>query len=116
MDIGIDIEEIARFKLPKKSPFIKKTFFDSEISYCYNKSSPETHLCGIFCAKEAVRKSLGGKKIPFLKIEIKHEKNAPYVRIKGRKTKIEGEFKISISHSKEYAVAVAINLQKGFKW
>lgn len=109
MKIGIDIEKISRFKLPKGSAFIRKLFSSAEIAYAYAKSRPEVHLCGMFCAKEAVKKTLGDKiKITMREIEIRHKENGePAARIKKEKSL----FLLSISHSGGYGVASALKLK-----
>lgn len=108
MRIGLDIEKISRFELPKESAFIKKTFLNSEINYAYSKTEPARHLCGIFCAKEAVKKALR-RPISWLDIEIRHKKDGePFVKIKNKIS----QFPLSISHCQEYSVASAINLEK----
>ena len=107
--IGIDIIEIKRFAKIKKSDFARwqKFFSEHEWQYAFGSKKSAERLAGIFSAKEAVMKALGGKYGGrFDLIEILHKKNgAPSVRIK----KCEGKVFVSISHEKKYAVAVAIS-------
>lgn len=111
MNIGIDIEETKKFKLDKQSNFLKNIFTKDELKYCFSKTQPHIHLCGIYCAKEAIIKTLS-EKIEPTDIEIKRNKNKkPIIYIKN---KIQNNIiKISISHCKTYAVANAINLENG---
>ena len=108
MDIGIDIEKIGRFKLKRDAALIKNIFTKKEIEYCYSKTKPQMHLCGVFCTKEAVKKTMQQKGISLKDIEVTHAKNGkPTVKLHGPKnSKIS--FLVSISHTDEYAVATAI--------
>ncbi|KPK33502.1 MAG: 4'-phosphopantetheinyl transferase [Chlamydiae bacterium SM23_39] len=117
--LGNDILEIDRFKKAYeryKIAFLKKIFTEEEIKYCFRYKNFIIHFAGKFSAKEAVVKALGigfGKKISFTDIEILNEKNGrPFVSFS---KKIKKNFKnpkilISISHSKKFAMAVAILL------
>ena len=57
MAIGVDIEDIERFK-GKSEEFLHRVFTDLELEYCLKFSKPESHLAARFCAKEAVVKAL----------------------------------------------------------
>ena len=100
--IGIDIQNIAEFsKLIdandlKKSSFIKDYFTDKEISYSESRPNSIETICGIFSAKESIRKT--GNKDNFKNIEITHVEGRP----------VCGNYYISISHSAEVCVAVCI--------
>lgn len=116
---GIDIAEVGRFrKLPYKTNknFYNKIFTENEIKYCIDKADPYQHFAARFAAKEAVIKALGKKIGDVRKIEIINERDGrPQVETKNLlrrriglwpkkpKTKIL----LSLSHVKEYAVAVA---------
>lgn len=108
--IGIDIIETKRIKkLIKNKKFLNRVFSDEEIKYCESKKNKEQHYSARFAAKEAVWKALAGKySIPLKNIIIKNIQNGkPEVILKDKrlsKLKIE----VSLSHTKEYAVAVAI--------
>ena len=74
-EIGIDIENVEKFNnLSKTNVFVKNNYTSKEIAYCFLKSNPSIHLAGIFCAKEALIKTLK-KRISMLNIEVSHEKN-----------------------------------------
>lgn len=107
MTIGVDIEEISRFK-NKSDKFLSRIFTPLELEYCLNCSKPESHLAVRFCAKEAVIKSLtplGINIAEYNKIEIYHDKNnCPNVRILkniGANLNID----LSLSHDKSKAIA-----------
>ena len=108
MEVGIDIEEVSRIKKAYErwgNRFLTRIFSKSEIDYCFSKSNPYLSLCGKFSAKESIIKVFGGN-LSFNEIEILNDKDGkPYVRIKG---KVADNIKISISHTKSYAVAVAV--------
>ena len=111
--IGVDVIEVKRFSNIKPS-FIKKVFTGHEINYLANKKFES--MAGIFAAKEAVAKSLGsGFKFFFIReIEILHDqKNAPIVKLHNRAFDFAKQINIkkiniSISHTKETAIAFAI--------
>lgn len=99
--VGIDIQSIpelfpATLALDLKADQMLRTIFTlSEISYCQTKKTPEESLTGIFAAKEAIAKA--GCENPG-SIEI-------HFNSFGRPC-FQG-YILSISHSGEYAVAVA---------
>jgi holo-[acyl-carrier protein] synthase len=109
MEIGIDIEEIQRIETAHKKwgfRFLNKIFTQSEIDYCLKKKNPYPSMCGRFCAKEAIIKVLDAK-VTFSDIEIVNTKTGkPLVFLNKKQSSI----KISISHSRKYATAVAIKL------
>ena len=113
--VGVDIVEITRIdRLIKRwgQPFLQRVFTPSELKLYDNTSS----LAARFAAKEAVLKALGAcdKGISWQDIEILAELNGkPRVNLLG-KAKLQAEesaiskINISLSHSKEYAVAFVI--------
>lgn len=109
LSIGVDIEEISRFKnksLENDIDFLNRIYTEKELNYCYKSANYAQHLCVRYCAKEAVVKALSDFKISdvfYSDIEILNNKNgAPYVIIsKYPNLKI----KVSLSHCKTYAVA-----------
>lgn len=113
--IGTDIEEISRFsKFRKAAPFLKKSYSGKELKYCFNKANPAEHLAGRFAAKEAVIKALASfskQPIGHKNIEIINDNyGIPRVFIKKR-TKNKTGLSLSISHTKELALAVAVAFQ-----
>lgn len=109
--IGIDIESIARFKnlFDNKNRLLQKMFNPSEWDYALKKANPSQTLTGIWCAKEAVLKAVFSIEEVFIKdITIKYRSTGePYVNFKNEVLKNKS-IKISISHAKDYATAVAI--------
>lgn len=107
MAIGIDIEDIERFK-GKSKEFIERVFTPVEIEYCTRYSKPESHFAVRFCAKEAVIKALTAldiKGVQLNEIEIFHNENhCPQVRILN--SLADGiEFEVSLSHDRSKAIA-----------
>ena len=90
--IGVDIEEIGRFKkmsYSRNRNFYEKIFTGGEIAYCLSKDDPYSHFAARFAAKEAVIKALGSTVYRVKGVEIVNNKNgAPLVKIKKLNSKI----------------------------
>ncbi|NWF96067.1 MAG: holo-ACP synthase [Candidatus Thorarchaeota archaeon] len=112
--IGTDIVNVQRIReIAPDSRFFRRVFCDEERSYCSQYGDPAPHLAGLFAAKEAVLKALGSPKgLSLHNIEITHEMDgAPEVRprlLAGR------EVTVSISHTCDWAVAVALAVRPGY--
>ena len=107
MNVGIDLIQIDRFKkIPysKNESFYKKNFSNEEIKYCLKFSEPYKHFAGKFAIKEAVIKSIE-KKIELSDIITFYNNEKPCVKI----IKENFNFKVSISHEGDYAIAIAIS-------
>jgi len=107
-NVGIDIVSVNRFKnkiFSKNITFYKNFFLQSEIDYCNKFKSPYEHFAGKFAIKEAVIKSVDEKILP-LDIEIFYKNSKPQIKLKKFQSKYS--FKISMSHEKDYAIAIAI--------
>ena len=108
--VGIDIEEVARFRAC--DPMIQKSFYrgiftDKEMKYCMSKKDPYPYFTVRFCAKEAVVKALDRTRFGLKNIEITNDSNGrPRVRMKEKK--VDYTIAISLSHTKEYATAIAL--------
>ena len=108
--IGIDIQSISEL-FPQGLPIDPKTdnelleiFTIKELSYAQSKAYPEQTLTGIFAAKEAVIKCTLDK-LSFNDIELLPDNNGiPYT----------SGYSVSISHSKDYAVALAFKKNDRF--
>lgn len=111
--LGSDIIEISRIKKAYDKygvKFLDKIFTKKEQEYCLNFKFPEERLAARFAAKEAVAKALGtgfGSKLSFLDIEILNLPNGkPEVILSSKLNFIYETIHISLSHCKEYALAV----------
>lgn len=107
MAVGVDIEDIERFK-SKSQEFIERVFTPVEIEYCRKYSKPESHFAVRFCAKEAVIKALTALDITGVNlsdIEVYHNENCcPQIRIL-KKLDEEIVFDVSLSHDRTKAIA-----------
>ena len=113
-EIGIDIEKIKRFDNKDNSKdenFLKKIFTQKELDYCFSKNNASAHLAGRYAAKEAVIKALSSnyeKKLVYNEIEIINNLSGiPEIVILRPKLN-DLKIKISISHDKDNAIAMAI--------
>jgi len=103
--IGIDMVDIRRLDINHRK-FTEKVLTNNELSIFDNFQSEKLKLeflAGRFAGKEAYLKAnqKGLGEIPFHAIEIlNHENGAPYLN--------DDEALISISHEKEYAIAIVI--------
>lgn len=100
--IGIDIVKINRLNKKKKS-FLQKIFSEKELKET-NKINFYEKLAGKWAAKEAAYKA--GFHFANHEIEILTEKQKPSIYVNG---KIQNAM-VSISHEKEYAVAVVFKV------
>lgn len=93
--VGIDIESVARFQ--NANP---RLFTQSELDHCAGRANS---LAGIWCAKEAVVKAVSRwQSIHVRNVQVHHVDGRPAVSIPGF------EVDVSISHTDEYAAAMAI--------
>ena len=110
VEIGVDCEEISRFhKMISSRKLSLKIFTEKELSYCTSKSNPEQHLAVRYTGKEAVIKSLSplGIDLHLNEVEILNDKKGiPRVNIKRKN--VFCSIKLSLSHSRNYAFAVAL--------
>ncbi len=114
--IGIDIIEIERVESAIEQwgkRFLNRVYTEAELEICQDRASS---LATSFAGKEAVMKVLGtgAKGVGWREIEILSDGNGkPLVNLYGRaKNKAAElnlkEFSISLSDTKQYAVAAAI--------
>ncbi|CCH60013.1 hypothetical protein TBLA_0C02010 [Henningerozyma blattae CBS 6284] len=119
-NVGIDVELLNGINITNET-FIERNYTAKEISYCENVSSDKrSSYTGIWCAKEAVFKSLGvmsrggGAAMKDIEIVREGQGKGPEVVLHG-KAKIAAEkagvkqVKVSISHDDVQAVAVAVS-------
>ena len=115
--IGVDIIEISRIRdsIEKLKNISNKIYTKVEIDYCLSKGNKYQHLAARFAAKEAVAKALAtgwNKEFSWQHIEIYNEPSGlPVVKLKGKLESFlhpDKNLKISMSHSHNYVVCVAI--------
>ena len=112
LGIGTDITDINKFKkisYDTNKKFYEKIFLPSEIKYCVKYKNPSPHFAGKFAIKESVIKAIS-EKISFLNIETFHSNSKPQIRLKGKINK-KYAFRASLSHEKNFAIAVVISEQ-----
>ena len=113
---GVDIIEIHRIKqvLDRYGErFLNRLFTPNEIDYCRGRAP---NLAGRFAAKEATMKALGtgARGVSWKDIEVvRADSGAPsvklYSRAENRAERLHVvEISVSISHSREYAVAFVV--------
>ena len=122
---GIDLVENERMRHMLKrwnSTFKERVFLPREQEYCDSKAMPCRHYAGRFAVKEAVSKAFGtgvGRSINWLDMEVVRDcrTGAPSIRITGKAGRLAKKrgvrrIIISLSHTKNYAVAHALLLAK----
>lgn len=117
---GTDLIEIERVVLAlKRHPQLKERLFtEQEIWQCEEKGFPAASLAGRFAAKEAVLKAFGTglRGLKWLDIEIVCDSmGKPEVFLHGEAAALAcklgiSKVKVSISHSREMALAFAVAL------
>lgn len=112
--IGTDIVAVSRIgRLSKNRKFLERIFTPEEIRYCQGKKNSAQHFAVRFAAKEAVWKALssraGVRGIAHKEISVQKAVNGqPYIQLSQRLKKFEKGIALSLSHTKVYAMAVAI--------
>ena len=113
---GVDIIEIKRVEkvaLSYGDRFLKRIYTDGEIKYCRGRAP---QLASRFAAKEAVMKALGTgiRGVGWRDVEVTRKRGmAPDIKLHGRAQKRASQIgltglAVSLSHSKEFAVASVI--------
>ena len=118
--IGNDIIEIERIeKAISKEGFKNKVYTQRELKNIKKRGDRVETYAGIFSAKEAISKAIGTgvRKFSLTDLEILNDDlGKPYVVVSEKLDKIikskkeDYQIEISISHSKKYAIAMAIIL------
>lgn len=116
--IGTDIVEVARIAKDIENPrFIRRVYTEAEQAYCEKRGAQKQEsYAARYCAKEAVLKAFGtglrGGRLTDVEV-CNDALGAPYVKLSGyfaelaHKKHIQNVW-ISLSHSKEYAVAQCV--------
>ena len=118
--IGNDIIEIERIeKAISKEGFKDKIYTQRELENIKKRGNRAETYAGVFSAKEAISKAIGTgvREFSLTDLEILNDDlGKPYVVVSERLDKIikskkeDYQIEISISHSKKYAIAMAIIL------
>jgi len=111
--VGIDLLEIERleFALERHPRLAERIFSPGELAYSRARARPGRHLAARFAAKEAVVKALGLGSFGLGEIEVRAGE-PPTVALHGAAAAAAAEqgveLKVSLTHSRETAAAVAI--------
>ncbi len=114
--MGVDIVEIGRVEtaVTERRLFTARVFTEQEIAYCQSKpASMYAHFAGRFAAKEAVAKALG-RSLGWREVSIENDSlGKPQAVLTGAAARAAegGKVLVSISHSRDYAVAHAVYLR-----
>jgi holo-[acyl-carrier protein] synthase len=120
LGVGIDIIEVARVQASYEKfgeRFLGRILLPDEVSYCLTHKTPGPFFAARFAAKEAVSKAFGtgiGAQLGWRDVEVRRkESGEPYVVLHGKGEKLLKERNaravlISLSHTENYATAVAV--------
>src|SRR5215472_16018598 len=120
LGVGIDIIEVARIAASYEKfgeRFLSSILHPAEISYCLTHKDPAPFLAARFAAKEAISKAFGtgiGAQIGWKDMEVGRKPSGePFVILHEGGQKLLKErgaraVLISLSHTQNYAAAVAI--------
>jgi len=120
LGVGIDIIEVARIRSSFErfgERFLNRILLPDEIRYCLSHKAPAPFLAARFAAKEAISKAFGtgiGAALGWQDMEVRRkESGEPFVVLHGNGGKLLKERNaravlISLSHTQDYAAAVAI--------
>jgi len=120
LGLGMDISEVARVKASLDrfgENFLKRILRPDEISYCRSYRNPAQYVAVRFAAKEAISKAFGtgiGAQLGWHDVEIRRkESGEPFAVLHGGgqklfKARAAKQLHISLSHTGNYAAAVAI--------
>ena len=111
--VGIDIEKINRFEHWTDEGY-ERIFTKNEINYAKSFENYLERFCGFFCVKEAFVQAIDDDSLIYKEIEVLHlETGKPYIKRNEYidsilKEKHKNRIEISISHCKDYAVAIVV--------
>ncbi len=112
--IGVDIQEVSHLPVTsnyRTHDFYQNLFRCEEISYALLKPEPRIHLCGIFCAKEALKKSAPDLiQLRMDEIQVHHHQGRPFIKTDYAAIDSRFNFQVSISHSDSYAVSTVLTI------
>lgn len=120
--IGIDLVEISRVESSIKRPnFLKRYFGDRELAEYESRGGRPSYIAANFCAKEAFSKAIGTgiRGFELREVELLRDPlGRPYLVFSGKAAEIVNrlgvEFQTSVSHTRQYAVAVVEAFGKEF--
>lgn len=120
LGVGIDIIEVSRIENSYArfgDRFLQRILHPNEIRYCLSHKVPGPFLAARFAAKEAISKAFGtgiGAHLGWQDMEVaRKESGEPFVVLheKGKElfaARGASNLRISLSHTQNYATAVAV--------
>ena len=116
LSLGVDIEEVARFRRLIRNPrFMRRVFTADEVAYCNAKKNRAQHFAVRFAAKEAIWKALSpaikksGSAVGHRDIGVRNDAaGKPDVVLPRSLARFRRRVTLSLSHTDAYAVAVAL--------
>ena len=117
LSVGIDLVSTVRMEAVVErwgERFLARVFTAGEVAYSMSKPNPARSLAARFAAKEAFFKAVsarGARGVPLKEIEVVvGAGGAPALEVHGKAALALGERKaaLSISHDRDYAVAVVM--------
>ncbi|MDD4236997.1 MAG: holo-ACP synthase [Desulfotomaculaceae bacterium] len=122
--VGTDIVEIDRIKLAVErsgNRFLERIYTSEEITYCEARRDRFACYAARFAAKEAILKALGSGLAGCRWVEVEVSRiqgRPPGVLLHGAAAALAdergiGSFHITLSHSREFAVAFAVAAGRG---
>ena len=111
---GVDCEPIEKFRRLMQTGEHRRIFSPTEYAYGLAAAAPAETYAGIWCAKEATVKAVSLLvSLDARSVVVEHDdRNRPFVRIVGDNVKT-GQLTVSISHTPELALAVALCWEDG---
>ncbi len=114
--VGIDIEEVARFKsLIRNKRFLARVFTADEIRYCSAKKNRSQHFAVRFAAKEAIWKALSDallksrRAVRHRDIGLRNRSDGkPEVVLPPAVRRLVHQVTVSLSHARQYVTATAL--------
>ncbi|MCX8052222.1 MAG: holo-ACP synthase [Armatimonadetes bacterium] len=112
LGVGTDIVETRRIRdlIEKNNGFAERVFTRAELEYSLRRRSKYLNLAARFAAKEAVAKAFG-RSFSWHDVEVVNgHSGKPVVNLYGRARQVAGNARVhlSVSHTENYASAVAI--------
>ncbi len=110
MGLGLDLLEVERLEraLARRPGLAERLFTEAERAYAAARPRPAMHLAARFCAKEAVAKALELGAWSWQDIEVLRDGGAPWVRLHGALAGRDVRVRISLTHTRGLAGAVAL--------
>lgn len=119
MNVGVDIVEIKRLaRQAHNARFLKRVFTPEEVAYCRARKNSAQHYAVRFAAKEAVWKAVaeatrkrqfGGRPLTHRDIQVWNRPDGkPEIKFPAHFKALTRHVSISLSHGRDYAVAVAV--------